>query len=356
MGLSTTASYAILFTASLLMLSTLLNSIIYSYSMANEGMNNKNEIIEGTGNVIEIDRVIYNSSKIEIIAHNLGPKTLKMDALSIVVNGSIVNFTYQDDYWYPGSKEILRVNGTYDLGDYHKIQFKIGVGNDILATSEWDKIYALTSTSVIAYSYEGDMLWSRDVEEALDIAVDSYLYILNSTRILKYDLNGSYVTSFALNMGIIAIDAYNNSIYAISNSTFYIFDSNGNLIKSVGITDGRDVAVGKYVYVLEGNSVYNYDYSGNSISSFTDSRITNATKIAADWNMQGNYVLILNNHNEILVYENGTYKQEIPLQWEINNLDLYGKIYLSTLGIWGMDIGYRVKLVDEYGNEVYTYL
>ncbi len=356
MGLSTTASYAIIFTASLLMLSTLLNSIIYSYSTVNEGMDNKNEIIEGNSNVIEIDRVIYNSSKIEIIAHNLGPETLEMDAMSVVINGTIVNFTYQGDYWYPGSEKVLRINSTYDLGDYHSIQFKIGVGNEIIASCELDKVYAINDTSVMAYTYKGDMVWIHNVENALDIAVDSYLYVLNSTRILKYDLDGNYVSSFALNLGIIAIDAHNNSIYAISNTTFYIFDSNGNLIKSTGITDGRDLAVGRYVYVLEGNSVYVYDYSGNSVSSFTDSRITNATKITADWNMQGNYIFVLNNHNEILVYENGTYKQSIPLQWEINNLDIYGKIYLSTSGVWGMNMGYRVKMVDEYGNEIYTYL
>ncbi len=355
MGLSTTASYAILFTASLLMLSTLVNSMLYSYYMANEGINNKNEIIEGNDNVIRVDRVVYNSS-IEIVAYNLGPKTLKMDALSIVVNGSVVNFTYVGDYWYPGSKKILKINDTYTLGDYHAIQFKMGVGNDFIASCESDKIYGINSTSVLAYNYEGNIVWSINVQNPLDIAVDSYLYVLNSTRILKYDLNGNYITSFGSNLGLIAIDAYNDSIYAISNTTFYIFNSSGNLLTSVSITQGKDIAVGKYVYILEGNSVYLYDYAGNSISSFTDSRITNATKITADSNMRGNYVLILNNDDEILVYGNRTYKQGIPLEEVVENIDLQGKIYLSTSGIWGMDIGYRIKVVDEYGNEIYTYL
>ena len=356
MGLSTTASYAILFTASLLMLSTIVNSMLYSYSMANEGMNNKNDMIEGTENTIKIDRVIYNSSRIQIVAYNLGPKTLEMEDISIVLNGTIVNFSYTGDYWYPGSKKILSVNATYSMGDYHQVQFKIDPGDNILSSCELDKIYVLNSTAVLAYSFEGEKLWSNSINSPLDMAVGTYLFILNSTEILKYDLNGSYVSSFGANLGIVAIDVHNDSIYAVSNTTFYIFNQNGTLNKSLSISNGKDIAAGRDVYILCGNSVYIYDYSGNSISSFTDSRITNATKISADWNMEGYHIFILNNHNEILVYENGTYKDSIPLDSVANNIDVYGKLYVSSSGLWGMDMGYRLKVVDGYGNEVYTYL
>jgi hypothetical protein len=214
----------------------------------------------------------------------------------------------------------------------------------------------LNSTSLLAYNFEGGRLWSVTINSPIDLAVSSHLYVLNSTRILKYDLNGSYVSSFATNLNILAIDTHGNYIYALSNTTFYIFDQNGTLIKSLSISNGRDIAVGRDVYILSGNRIYIYDYSGNSISSFTDSRITNATKISADWNMEGYHIFILNNHNEILVYENGTYEGTISLDCVANNIDIYGKIYLSSSGVMGMDMGYRVKIVDEYGNEIYTYL
>jgi len=356
MGLSTTASYAILFTASLLMLSTLVNSMLYSYYMANEGMTNKNEMIEGSANMIKIDRVVYNSSKIEIIAYNLGPKTLEVEDISVVVNGTITNFSFEGDYWYPGTKESLIINSTYDFGSYHTVQFKIDYGDYILASCESDKIYILNRSAVLAYNFEGKKVWNFKVNSPRDLAVGSYLYVLNSTRILKYDLNGNYVSSFGTNLGILSIDVYKGFIYAVSNTTFYIFDQNGTLTKSLTITNGRDIAIGKDVYILSGNTIYIYDYSGNLISSFTDSRITNATCISADWNMAGYYIFILNSHNEILVYQNSTYKDTIPLDCVANNIDIYGKIYVSSSGLWGMDIGYRVKVVDEYGNEIYTHL
>ncbi len=355
MGLSTTAAYGILFTASIMMLVTLLNSLIYSYTLTNQGMENRSEILQGSKNVIEIDRIVYNSSKIEILGYNKGPYTLDMNSTTLLVNGSVVAFT-STAYWYTGEYEKIFVNSSYSLGSYHSIQFKMDVGDDVIASAERDKIYILNSTGVTAYSYEGSKVWYKEIEEPLDIAYGKYIYVLNSTEILEYDYSGDYKGSFAENLSIIAIAANDTRVYGISNTTLYIFDSSGNLLNQISISQGRDVAIGKYVYVLEGNEVYAYTSSGTYVYSFTDWRINNATKIAASQSMQGSFIFILNNHNEILIYQDKEFVQDIELEEFAHNIDVYGKIYISSSGLYAMDMGYRVKIVDEFGNEFYGYL
>ncbi|AGB05136.1 putative archaeal flagellar protein F [Aciduliprofundum sp. MAR08-339] len=356
MGLSTTAAYGILFTASLIMFATVLSSIIYSYTITNQGMENRSTLMESAKNVIEMDRVVYNSSKIEIYAINRGPLTLNTSDMSIIVNGTMMNFTFNSPYWFPGNLENFDISTNYTLGTSHEVQFKIDVGDHVIATAERDKIYVLNETSITAYSFLGVRVWSVNIQSPLDVACGSYLYVLNSTEIEMYDFSGNYIKSFAANLSIIAITATENYVYGISNDTLYIFDSTGNLESEVALVNARDVTVGKYLYVLEGNEIYEYTYDGYYITRFTDWRITNATKIGADEHMQGSYIFVLNNHNEILIYENGTFAGEIPLTSLAENIDIYGKIYISAQGVLGMNMGYRVKIVDEYGNEVYGYL
>jgi archaellum component FlaF (FlaF/FlaG flagellin family) len=357
MGLSTTAAYGILFTASLVMLSMLLNSLIYSYTLTNQGMENRSQIIQGSKNVIEIDRVVYNSSRVEIIGYNKGPYTLNMNSTSLLLNGSIEDFTFSSPYWYPGAYEYMFISSSYSLGSYHPIQFKIDLGDNTIASTEKDKIYILNSTGVIAYAYSGTKIWYKSISSPIDIASsDNYIYVLNSTEIIKYDFSGNYVSSFAKDLNITAIAASNTYVYGISNNTLYVFDSSGNTVNQVPISNGKDVAVGKYVYVLEGNSIYAYSYTGDYAYSFNDWRITNATKISTDLNIQGDFVFVLNNRDEILVYKNEEFIQDIELQEITNNIDIYGKIYLCASGLYGMDIGYKVKIVDEYGNEFYGFL
>ncbi len=355
MGLSTTAAYGILFTASIMMLITLLNSLIYSYTLTNQGMENRSEILQGSKNVIEIDRIVYNSSKIEIWGYNKGPYTLDMNSTTLLVNGSVVAFTSQA-YWYTGEYEKIFVDSSYFLGDYHSIQFKMDVGDDVIASAERDKIYILNSTGITAYSYEGSKVWYKEIREPLDIACGKYIYVLNSTEILEYDYSGDYKGSFADNFGIIAIAANDTRVYGVSNTTLYIFDSSGDLLNQISISQGRDVAIGKYVYVLEGNEIYAYTSSGTYVYSFTDWRINNATRIAASQSMQGSFIFILNNHNEILIYQSKEFVQDIELEEYAQNIDVYGKIYINSSGLYAMDMGYRVKIVDEYGNEFYGYL
>lgn len=356
MGLSTTAAYGILFTASLIMFATVLNSIIYSYTLTNQGMENRSKLIESAKNVIEVDRIVYNSSKIEIYAINRGPLTLNTSHMSVIVNGTIVNFTFSSPYWFPGNLENFEISTNYTLGSYHQVQFKIDVGDHVLATAERDKLYVLNETSITAYSYLGKKIWSESVESPLDVACGSYLYVLNSTEIQLYDFSGNYIKSFAVNLSIRAIASSQNYVYGISNDTLYIFSSAGTLESEVALANARDVTVGRYLYILEGNEIYEYTYDGYYIAKFTDWRITNATKIGADESMQGSYIFVLNNHNEILIYENGTFVGEIPLSYLAENISIYGKIYICAEGVLGMNMGYRVKIVDEYGNEVYGYL
>ncbi len=355
MGLSTTASFGIIFTASLFMLGMLLNALIYSYTTVNQGFEERSDIMEGVKNVVEVERIIYNSSRIEIMAVNSGPKTLEVDKLSILVNGSVVNFTATGDYWYPGQRKRIFLDATYDIGENHDIQFTIGAGGRVIASCEGQRIYLLTSAGLSVYSYEGEKLWSVGISSPLDVTVDTYIFVLNATEILEYDMNGNYVRSFAQNLGIVGIDAYRGSLYAVSPTTFYIFDYSGTQIKSFGIIDGKDVAVGKYVYILEGNSVEKDDYSGNYVSMLTDSRITNATRISATPEL-GDTVFILNGDDELLIYESGSYHTSISLEEPADNIDVYGKIYLSGSELYAMNIGHPVKLVDEYGNCVYDYL
>ena len=355
MGLSTTAAYGILFTASIMMLVTLLNSLIYSYTLTNQGMENRSEIMQGSKNVIEIDRVVYNSSKIEVWGYNKGPYTLDMNATTVLVNGSVMEFN-SAAYWYAGEYEKIFVNSSYSLGNYHKIQFKMDVGDDVIASSERDKIYILNSTGVTAYSYEGSRVWYREIKDPLDISCGEHIYVLNSTEILEYNSSGYYLGAFGENLSIIAIAANDTRVYGISNTTLYIFDSSGNLLNQISILQGKDVTIGKYVYVLEGNEIYAYTSSGTYVYSFTDWRINNATKIAASQSMDGSFIFVLNNHNEILIYRGEEFVQDIGLEELAWNIDIYGKIYISSSGLYAMDMGYRVKIVDEYGNEFYGYL
>ena len=355
MGLSTTAAYGILFTASIMMLVTLLNSLIYSYTLTNQGMENRSEILQGSKNVIEIDRIVYNSSKIEIWGYNKGPYTLDMNSTTLLVNGSVVAFISQA-YWYTGEYEKIFVNSSYSLGNYHSIQFKMDVGDNVIASAEKDKIYILNSTGVTAYSYEGSKVWYREIKEPLDISCGKYVYVLNSTEILEYNTSGYYLGSFAENLSIIAIAANATRVYGVSNTTLYIFDSSGNLLNQISISQGKDVAIGKYVYVLEGNEVYAYTSAGTYVYSFTDWRINNATKIAASQSMQGSFIFVLNNYNEILIYQGKEFVQDMELGKLAQNIDIYGKIYISSSGLYAMDMGYGVKIVDEYGNEFYGYL
>lgn len=355
MGLSTTASFGIVFTASLFMLGIILNSLIHAYTNINEGFEYRNDMLEGQKNVIEIERVIYNSTKIEILAKNNGPKSLKMDKINILINGVIMNFTSTGNYWYPGERKKFFLNSSYSIGENHDIQFIVGAGSDVIASCEKDRVYILTSSGLSIYSYEGGSLMNIEITSPLDVTVDDYIFVLNSTEILVYDLAGNYVRSFAENLGIIGIDAYNGYLYGISSTTFYIFDYDGNEIKSFGVTDGKDVCVGSYVYILEGNSVEKEDYSGNYISKIEDSRITNATKIAADATL-GDILFILNGDDMLLIYRENSYLEAISLEKNVNNVDIYGKIYLSGSELYAMNIGYRVKMVDEYGNEIYAHL
>ncbi len=356
MGLSTTAAYGILFTASLLMLATLLNSLIYSYALTNQGMENRSEIIQSSKNIEKFERIVYNSSRIEIYAYNEGPLTLNTSHVSVIVNGSVSSFTYSSPYWYPGSEEIFDVNTSYSFGEEHSVQFKMDLGNKVIATAEYDKLYVLNESAVAAYFYSGEKAWSVDVNASKDIACGQYLYVLNASEILMYNFNGIYAGTFGAGLNITAIAASENYVYGISNTTLYIFTTTGSILREVTINNARDIAVGAYLYTLVDNTIYEYTYTGTYITSFTDWRITNATKIAADPNMEGSYLFVLNNGNELLVYSNGSYAADIPLAQITKNIDVYGKIYLSTQGVMAMNMGYRVKLIDEYGNEIYGYL
>ncbi len=355
MGLSTTAAYSILFVASLLMLGSVVNSLIVSYYAVNQGFQNRQEIIESVKNTISIERIVYNETQLEIFAENQGPQTLEMDKISVVINGTLSTSTSQGNFWFSGERKEIFIATTYDFGDNHDIQFTMAAGEDIVATAAWDKVYTINATTLFAYNYSGEKAWSIAISSPLDLAACNYVFVLNSTEILKYDTSGNYLGSFARNWSLKAIDAFNNTIYAVSTSTLSIMDYNGNPLKNISLTNGKDVCVGKYLYVLDGNVIKKFDLQGNYIGSITDSRLTDPLKIASDYYLPDT-LLVLNGGNEILVYRNGVYKDTIPLEKSYQNIELHGKIYLSGTGIDAMNIGYRVKIVDQYGNEAYDYL
>jgi len=114
--------------------------------------------------------------------------------------------------------------------------------------------------------------------------------------------------------------------------------------------------VGDRVYVLNGSAVDIYDFSGNFLGRISDPRLSYATRISADWNMAGDYLFVLTSLGNILVYRGGEFIGSIPVPVDACNLDIYGKIYLAGAGVIGMDMGYRVKIVDQYGNEAYGFL
>jgi len=355
MGMSTTAAFGIIFTASLFMMGALINSLLYSYYNINEALEDRGEMLKGAKEIMEIDRVVYNSSNIEIVVWNRGSTSLDVEKISMILNGTIVDFTTAGNFWYPQTKKRFFVASDYDVGEEHSIQFTLSPGEDVIATAEFDKIYVLTTSHLYAYSYEGVKIWSIEVNEPKDICVDTFVFIANASEIFEYDKDGNYVRSIADDLNITAIDAYNGMLYGVSNTTFYLLDYQGNLIKSYVLTQGKDVCVGKYVYVLDGSNIDKYDYQGNYISSILDARISNPLKISTDLNLPDT-LFILNNGNEILLYRHGTYWKSISLEIEATNIDIYGKIYLSGDGVKAMNIGLRVKIVDEYGNSVYGYL
>lgn len=355
MALSITATYAIVFTASLMMFGVILGSMLYAYQEIRDGMNSRVDIIDSHSNTLIVERIVYNSGRIEIISTNKGPRTLNTDKLSILVNGTPVEFN-PVDIWYPESEMTFFTNTTYyDVGSSHDIQFNIPVYGDVIATSELDGIYVLNSTSLISYDYSGDMRWIHSIKEPRDLSVGNYVFVLNSTGIFEFELTGTQ-HGFLPFAGLSSLDSRGSTLYAISTSKLYILNENGILTRTIPLSRGRDVAVGKEVYVLDGNTVRVYDYQGNYLGSINDGRLKYAVHISADWNSRGNYLFVLTSTGNILVYRNHTFYSAFALPVYATNIDVYGKIYLSSQGVYAMDMGYRIKIVDEFGNEIYSNL
>lgn len=352
MGLSVTATYGIIFTASLLLFGVLLNSLLYAYDNFQDGLNNKIDIIENEKNLISIKRVVYNDGNVEIIALNEGPKTLETEKMTILLNGTPVNFS-SEDYWYPGEVMEFFINSSYSLGYVHDVQFSIPIEG--IASSESDKIYIINETTLFAYYYNGTLAWERSIDGPRDVSSSSLVYVLNGTGILELDENGQLVRFLSVT-NLTSLGSRGPYIYAVNSSNFIVMNNTGEVIKKVNLTDGKDVAVGKEVYVLDGNEVKLFDYYGNYEGTIVDPRLSNAIKISADSNAQGDYLLVLTRYGSILVYDHGAYVGSIPLSVEAINVDLYGKIYICGPTMIALNSGYRVKMVDEYGNEVYGFL
>ena len=354
MGLSTIAAYGVLFTASIFMMGVLLNSLIYSYNEAQDGLRNRVDIINHQKNIISISRIVYNSTRMEIYAENEGPNTIDLSKVSIMVNGTLQTFNASGNYWYPGEFKKFFLNTSYEIGDNNNIQFMIGMNE--IATSEQDKIYVLNSNGIYAYTYEGSLSWYSPVRDGVDCSVSSMVFVLNSTNIIEYALNGTQIGVISANKNFVAIDANYNYLYAVNRSAFVIYTFSGNIIATQPLVDGKDVAVGKNVYVLDGNTIKVFNYTGSYLSQITSSHITNATKISSDFENSEDYVVLLNEGNQLIIFKNGNYEREITLEEKMVNLDLYGKIYVSGNEVWAMNAGYRVKMVDDYGNEIYGFL
>lgn len=353
MGLSITATYGIIFTASLMMFGIMLNSLLYAYDQFNSGLGDRMEMIDAHQNSIEVERVVYNSSRIEIIARNGGPYTVSMDKANVIVNGTPLTFD-SPPYWYPGMDVRIFVNSSYDIGGEHGVQFCIPFPGAI-ATSEYDKIYAINDTSLVAYDYRGVVVWRVTVGEPRDVSVGSYVFFLNSSGIFSYDYDGTQVGFFPLS-GLSSLDSRGPTVYAISSNRLFIVNFTTLQVRTVGISSGRDVAVGHRVYVLENGAIRIFDYSGNSLGVISDSRLAYATRISADWNIAGDYLFALTSDGNVLVYRDGGFVGSIPLERSAGNIDVYGKIYLSGECVDAVNMGYRIKIVDEFGNEAYGLL
>jgi len=354
MGLSVIATYGIVFTASLLMFGMLLNSFLYSYSQFNSGINNKVSIIESTKNVMKIERIVYNQSHIDILAINMGPKTEDLESLTVLVNGTIVPLNYTG-VWYPGEELTLKVNYTgYSMGTVHQLQFTVAPGIEPIASAEYDKIYLLNATGIYAYYYSGTLAWHTAVQGPRDLSIGTYIYVLNATGIDVFDLSGQELRFLPL-ANISHIASHGSLLYALNSTSLQVLTDTGTVEKEIGMADGRDVTAGSEVYVLDGTTVKSYNYTGTYLSSFTDSRLYDSTKITAAPNASG-LLFVLTSHGEILAYRGSEYIGSIPLSVQVSDISLYGKLYLCSDGLQAMDIGYPVKLVDEFGNGVYDYL
>ena len=354
MGLSVIATYGIVFTASLLMFGMLLNSFLYSYSQFNSGINNKVSIIENTKNSIKIERVVYNQSYIDIMTTNMGPETVDLEKLTVLVNGSLVSLNYSGA-WYPGEELTLVVNHSeYTLGSYHQVQFTVAPGTEPIASAEYDKIYLLNSTGIYAYYYSGTLAWHAAVQGPRDLSVSNNVYVLNATGIEVFNLSGQELRFLSL-ANLSQIASHGSLLYALNSTTLEVLTDTGTITKRIALDDGKDIAVGTELYVLDGTTIKIYNYTGAYISSFTDSRLYDAAKITAATNASG-LLFVLTSHGSILAYRDSDYLTSIPLSVGVRNISLYGKLYLCADGLQAMDIGYAVKLVDEFGNSVYDYL
>ena len=357
MGLSTTAAYGIIFTASLFMLGVLLNSILFSFYLANDSMEDRFTLMDGKKNSLRIDRIVYNESRVEIIAENRGPMTISINDTSFLLNGTLSTLqSYGDNMWYPGVKRIFfSDNHTYSYGNVHDVQFTIAPASTIISVAVLDKVYAITDTELIAYSFEGVKLWSVSLSlTPVDLCVGKYVYVSTSTGIFIYAKDGSYKGFFA-NIRDAKIDCNLNYVYAVNSSEFIVYSATGSII-SKDNRGGIDVCIGDRVYVLTQTRIRIYNLTGVYLGFFTSALLTNPLKISADWNMDSDTVFVLNNGDEIIVFKNETYEDTIPLSTVESNIEIYGKIYLCSTGITAMDMGYRIKIVDEYGNSFYDFM
>ncbi|NPA75571.1 MAG: archaeal flagellar protein F [Euryarchaeota archaeon] len=356
MGLSVVATYGILFTASLFMLGMLLNGLLYSYDQFKTGVDNKISIIEDKNNLIKIERVVLNGTDLEIYALNRGPNTLNASKISLVINGTPVNFTCTHTVWFPGEENVLSTPVMYDLGAVHTLQFSAFLNDLPIASAEYDKIYALNSSGVYAYYYSGTLAWSRKITEPRDISVSpTALYVLTAAGIYVMDLDGR-ITSFLSGYSFLAIASRGSTIYAVNSTTLSIINTTTGTVTNVGIYGGKDVAVGTYVFVLTGNSINYYTYTGAYVGTIIGTPLLSPEKIAADPMLTGDYLLVLNGDGNVLVYKNEAYTATIVPNSPVFNIDLHGKIYMSGQSVFAYDGGYRIKMVDSYGNQLYTYL
>ncbi len=353
MGLSVTVTYGILFTASLFMLSVLLNGLLYSYDQFKSGIDNRINILENKENTIKIDRIVLNATKIEIYAINEGPNTLNTSQLSIVLNGTPANFTAYHSIWYPGESNVLTINSTWDLGTAHMKQFSLFNGKAPIATAEYDKIYILNQTGVYAYYYSGALAWSSAVVGPRDIsATSSSIYVLNTTGILVMNHDGG-ITSFFGNMSFNAIAARGSTIYAVNSSTLAIINATTGDETNIALEDGKDVAVGKYVFVIDGSVIKYYTYTGEYLGEISGGALVNPQKISSSPDSKYNYLVVLNGDGNVLIYKNEALYGIITPQEPVGNISLYGKIYLSGESVLAYDGGFRIKIVDSFGNQMY---
>jgi len=387
---------AIFFAAFLILFSILYSTINDAFDSVTDSFDERyDEMSDRIQTDINIVSSAYyrDSNMLEIVIYNDGSKTLDLNKISLLVNGTLVPSATIEvegvatDYLLPMEEATISVSDPELRFDSDvDSRTKVSTTTRLAAptnVSVGQKVYILDGTSIDVFSLDGlfdftitdpvNMVSPRDL-----CVYGNYLYVLDEgEHVDRFDLNGTWQDEFvndstnAPDPTAIAVDS--NCIYLVDGASHVDrFNRSTGAFVDVLVANGGtmtapvDVSVGAYLFVLD-TSVgsyhidrYNLDGTGGAQVVGSSYLATPTDITATSSGLSARHIYVVNNSEEIIVFdEAGTLVGSVSecLSDSVYGVDVTGRLFVSddANGLIIEKLGTNIKVVVENGiSEVTT--